>query len=60
MSMITSADLVEEMVMGEVVVDSVTFGSVHGEDGEEGWVRSKPVREECNQKLDCVPIRALR
>lgn len=48
------------MVMGEVVVVSVSRGFGEEEEGEEGWVRSKPVCVECSQKFDFEPMRALR
>jgi hypothetical protein len=60
MSIITNADFEGAMVMGEVVVSIVKRGPGEGVEWCEGWVRSKPVREECSQKFDFEPMRALR
>ena len=61
MSMITSADLLGSSVIGEVVVCTVKFEDlVPLVDATEGRDKSKPVCEECSQKLDLVPICALR
>ena len=60
MSIITRADFAGEIVISDVVVGIVTFGPVLGVLGSEGCVRSKPVCEECSQKFEGVPIRALR
>jgi hypothetical protein len=60
MSMMTRADLLGETVMGVLVVWIVTLGPGAVSDGEEGWVRSKPVCEEWSQKFDEEPMRALR
>ena len=49
------------MVMGDVVVFTVRVGlGDFGAVGVERWVRSKPVEEECSQKLDLEPTMALR
>jgi hypothetical protein len=60
MSIMISADLLGSSVMGEVVVEMVSLG-VDGvllvADGRE---RSNPVRFECSQKFDLVPMCALR
>ena len=61
MSMIIRAVLVGERVMGDVVVCMVRVpldGWVPSWVG--GWDRSKPVLEECSQKLDLEPTIALR
>jgi hypothetical protein len=58
--MMTRADLLEETVMGVLVVWMVTLGPGAVSDSEEGCVRSKPVCEEWSQKFDEEPMRALR
>lgn len=58
--MMTRADLLGEIVIGEVVVWRVIFGPETGVLGSVGCVRSKPSCEECSQKLDGEPIMALR
>ena len=61
MSIITRAVLAGEKVMGEVVVCMVKVPLVGwGVSWVGGWVRSKPVEEECSQKLDLEPNMALR
>lgn len=61
MSMITSADLLGSSVIGEVVVCTVWFEDlVPLVDAAEGRDKSKPVCEECSQKLELVPMCALR
>jgi hypothetical protein len=60
MSMMTRADLLGEMVIGVCVVCMVSLGPGTVSDGEEGWVRSKPVSVEWSQKFEGEPMRALR
>lgn len=61
MSIITRAVLAGERVMGEVVVCRVRVPlEGWGVSWVGGWVRSKPVLEECSQKLDLEPTIALR
>lgn len=58
--MITRADFAGDIVMDDVVVDMVAFGPGEGAEGDDGCVRSNPSREEWSQKLEGVPMRALR
>jgi hypothetical protein len=60
MSIITRADLEGSTVIGVVGVRTVSFGTEMGIEGVGGWVRSKPVEVECNQKFEGEPMRALR
>jgi hypothetical protein len=60
MSMMTRADFEGSIVMGSVYVWMVCVGPGFGDEYVEGWVRSKPVFEECDQKFEDDPIKAFR
>jgi len=61
MSIITRAVLAGSRIMGDVLVVSARRGVTGGEEGCNGWVRSKAlVREEWSQKLSGLPITARR
>lgn len=59
MSIIMRADFAGSRVMGEVVVEMVMLG-LDGVLAVDGRERSNPVWDECSQKLDFVPMWALR
>ena len=54
------ADFDGSIVMGSVDVCMICVGPVTGDECTDGWVRLNPFLEECNQKFEGEPIKALR